>query len=103
VSELPPFGTVIRAMPIYSKTENNHKIVTRCENHKKSKEFECNFATNANEQHYYLSHFVRCDHPDAVYVQENPTLRESVSIPFEKPPSKFLFSMIIEIIKHIIY
>lgn len=34
-----------------------------------------------------LSHFVRCRHPMANYVQDMSNLRESVQIPFERPTS----------------
>ena len=40
VSTLPPFGTIIRATPIYAKPEHVQENITRCENHKKSKEFD---------------------------------------------------------------
>lgn len=40
VSSLPPSGSVVRATPVFSKYEHIEQVVTRCENHKKSKEFD---------------------------------------------------------------
>nr|BAJ98695.1 predicted protein [Hordeum vulgare subsp. vulgare] len=80
VSAMPPYGTQVRIMPIFSKFEHIQDLITRCENHKKSKEFSSDdFPDQA------LSHFVRCRHPMANYVQDMTSLRESVQIPFERP------------------
>lgn len=80
VSTLPPAGCIIRAMAVYSKPEHIQDRITRCENHKKSKEFD---QEDTNEA--ILCHFVRCRHSKAVYEQNMSNLRESVVIPFERP------------------
>lgn len=39
-NDIPPLGTVIRAMAIYAKAEHGQQAITRCENHKKNREFD---------------------------------------------------------------
>ncbi|CAF0815412.1 unnamed protein product [Brachionus calyciflorus] len=91
VSSLPPSGSIIRAMPVYGKYEHIEQIVTRCENHKKSKEFD----NDVDLPEEALSHFIRCRHNQAIYEQDITTQRQSVTVPFEKPQTGSAYSTIL--------
>jgi uncharacterized protein YpbB len=77
---MPPYGTVVRAMPVFSKAEHVQQLIKRCENHKNSKEFDTDLENLAA-----LDHFVRLKHADAAYMIDSVSKRHSVVIPFEKP------------------
>jgi hypothetical protein len=79
-------GSVIRAQAFYSKFDHVHEPITRCENHKKNKEFESE-ASNFIINDEILSHFIRSRHPKAIYEKDMQTSRESVVVPFERPKS----------------
>lgn len=76
--QLPPQGSIIRAMPIFMKPEHVQEVVKRCPNHSVSKE-------NNNETHPAPTHLVRCEHALAKYMEDNFTQRQSVIIPLETP------------------
>lgn len=71
----PPFSSVIRAVPIYTKPEHIREVVKRCPNHS-SKESN---GFSAPE------HLVRCEHKSAEYIQDEYTGRQSVLFPLEQP------------------
>ncbi|RNA06799.1 tumor 63 isoform X7 [Brachionus plicatilis] len=91
VSSLPPSGSIVRATPVFSKYEHIEQIVTRCENHKKSKEFD----SDVDLLEPALCHFIRCRHSQAVYEEEVITRRQSVTVPFEKPQTGSAYSTIL--------
>nr|AIL94181.1 P53 [Brachionus koreanus] len=91
VSSLPPSGSVVRATAVFSKYEHIEQVVTRCENHKKSKEFD----SDADISESALSHFIRCRHAKPYYEEELITGRQSVTVPFEKPQTGSAFSTVL--------
>jgi hypothetical protein len=89
-------GSVIRAQAYYSKYEHIHERITRCENHKKNRDFENEASIELNE--HIISHFIRSRHPRAYYEVNNQTLRESVVIPYERPLGFFLIQLFVSIL-----
>ncbi|XP_064603966.1 cellular tumor antigen p53-like [Liolophura sinensis] len=71
----PPAGTSIRAMAVFAKSEHVQDVVRRCPNHATCKEY--------NENHPAPSHFLRCEHKYAQYVDDRLSGRQSVIIPHE--------------------
>ncbi|KAL8571078.1 hypothetical protein ACOMHN_010539 [Nucella lapillus] len=71
-----PQGTVIRAMPVFSKPEHCQEVVKRCPNHASEDQKKNLKAAN---------HLVRCEHKTAQYVEDQQTSRQSVVIPYEMP------------------
>jgi hypothetical protein len=80
---------VVRAQAFYSKYEHVHERITRCENHKKNRDFENE--SNIEQNEHIISHFIRPRHPRAYYEINNQTLRESVVIPYERPKGFRIF------------
>jgi hypothetical protein len=78
-------------MCLYSKLEHIEKVITRCENHKKTREFEkptdvisemnsCN-----NDNNLDSSHLIRCGHLQSIY-EINPVYsHRSVVVPLDRP------------------
>ncbi|KAL8578311.1 hypothetical protein ACOMHN_005702 [Nucella lapillus] len=73
---MAPQGSIIRAMPVFSKPEHCQEVVKRCPNHASEDLKKSVMAAN---------HLVRCEHGMAQYVEDPHTLRHSVIIPCETP------------------
>ena len=85
VDQMPPLGSILRAMAVYSKPEHIENVIKRCENHQKKRQFEIEPKNELSENE--LSHLVRCRHSKAIYQEEFSTMRQSVIVPYEKPQS----------------
>lgn len=73
----PPPGCLIRATPLYIRSEDVSHTVTRCPHHTTSREY--------NHNHPAPSHLVRCEHTMSYYSENNTTGRQSVVVPYEAP------------------
>lgn len=80
---MPPNGTVVRATAVYAKPEHVQSIIKQCANHQRKMQFEDGEKVPASAE----THLVRCRHPKAEYQENKVTHRDSVVVPFEKPPS----------------
>lgn len=74
----PPDGSIIRAMPIFSKPEFITEVVKRCLIHAAPSDTH-------NEGHPAPDHLIRCDHKSASYIEDSSTKRQSVTVLYEKP------------------
>ncbi|XP_067141735.1 tumor protein 63-like isoform X2 [Centruroides vittatus] len=78
VLKTPPEGSVIRALPIFSKPEHIMDVVKRCLNH--------SLPTDPlNEGHPAPDHLIRCDDDFTDYTQDLSTGRLSVTVPYKSP------------------
>lgn len=80
----PPTGTLLRAMPIYTRPQHIQEVVKRCPHHAVKTAAE-NAGTSAP-----ASHLVRCEHKLARYDEDSYTGFHSVVVPYDHPPGKVL-------------
>jgi hypothetical protein len=66
-------------MAVYSKIEDLSQIIKRCENHQKKRQFEIDDSSSN-----FISHLVRCKHPQVIYYEDIQSQRQSVTIPYIK-------------------
>lgn len=85
VSTPPAPGSMIRATAVFAKAEHIQSLIQRCENHQKKRQFEPTDEQATDSS--ILSHFIRSQHKAALYHQDMFTARQSVLVPYEKPPS----------------
>ncbi|XP_013790247.2 cellular tumor antigen p53-like [Limulus polyphemus] len=74
----PPPGSVLRAMAVFTKPEYVKDVVKRCLNHSSPSDV-------TNENHPAPDHLIRCESPQAYYVMDSNSERQSVIVPFENP------------------
>eukprot|EP00079_Xenopus_tropicalis_P037181 XP_017950952.1 PREDICTED: tumor protein p73 isoform X4 [Xenopus tropicalis] len=79
LSNPPPPGSVIRAMPVFKKAEHVTEVVKRCPNHELGRDFNDGQAAPA-------SHLIRVEGNNlSQYVDDPVTGRQSVMVPYEPP------------------
>uniref|UniRef100_UPI00358E2EF5 cellular tumor antigen p53-like isoform X2 n=1 Tax=Myxine glutinosa TaxID=7769 RepID=UPI00358E2EF5 len=77
VSGAPPPGAFLRTMPIYRKAEHVLEVVRRCPTHQLSE---------STDQRAPCSHLIRVEgSPNALYMEDAQTNRQSVIIPYANP------------------
>lgn len=74
----PPAGSVLRAMAVFTKPEYVKDVVKRCLNHSSPSDI-------TNENHPAPDHLVRCESPQAYYMMDSNSERQSVIVPYENP------------------
>ncbi|XP_013772427.1 cellular tumor antigen p53-like isoform X2 [Limulus polyphemus] len=75
---LPPPGTILRAMAVFTKPEYVTEVVKRCLTHSSRNEA-------SNENHPAPEHLIRCESSQAYYLVDPTTGRHSVVVPYENP------------------